>query len=173
MAVLPIRIFPEPLLKIPSRPVERINPQILRLIDDLIETMRYHPRCVGLAAPQVGRSLRVAVVDVSGHPNARRSSGLVVLLNPKIVAQESWLIQREGCLSVPDLTGNVGRAAKVQVEALVQSGVRGTRWFEDFEAIAIQHELDHLVGKLFLDRVANVRTDLFRRKRYWFPESSP
>ena len=169
MAILPIRTIPDPILKTPSRPVERVTPQVRRLIDDLIETMRYHPRCVGLAAPQVGHGVRVAVVDVSGHPKATHSSGLLVLVNPRIVAQEGRQLQREGCLSVPDLTGNVGRAAGIRVEALDASGRRWTRGFEGFEAIAIQHELDHLAGRLFLDRIANLRADLFRRKRYWFP----
>jgi peptide deformylase len=166
MAVLPVRIFPDPFLKIPSRPVGRITPQVGQLIKGLIDTMRHHPRCVGLAAPQVGVSLRVAVVDVTGHPKAKRSSGLMVFVNPQITAQEGWLIQREGCLSIPDLTGNVGRALRIQVNALDAAGRLWTRWLEGFEAIAAQHELDHLDGKLFLDRVANLRADVFRRKTY-------
>lgn len=169
MAVLPIRTFPDPCLSAPSRPVERVSPHLLRLIDDLIETMRYHPRCVGLAACQVGSSACLAVVDVTGHPKATHSSGLLVLINPQIVAQEAHLIQREGCLSVPDLTANVQRAFRIQVKALDLTGKPWTRWLEGFEAVAVQHEVDHLAGKLFLDRVTNVRTDLFRRKRYWFP----
>ncbi|MBI3319608.1 MAG: peptide deformylase [Candidatus Omnitrophica bacterium] len=173
MAVLPIHTFPDPLLKIPARPIERITPNILQLIDDLVETMRHHPRCVGLAAPQVGQSVRVAVVDVTGHPKATHPSGLLVFVNPHLIAQDAWQLQREGCLSVPDLTGNVERAVEIRVEALDASGRRWTRRFEGFEAIAIQHEVDHLAGRLFLDRIANIRTDLFRRKRYWFPKNSP
>jgi len=169
MAVLPIRRFPDPMLKRPSRPLTRISPPLLRLIDDLVETMRAHPRCVGLAAPQVGRSVRVAVVDVSPHPKAERSSGLLVLLNPRILLQEGTVVQREGCLSVPDLTGNVRRGSRIQVNALDTNGVSWVRWFDGFEAIAVQHELDHLDGRLFLDRIENVRADLFRRKQYWFP----
>jgi peptide deformylase len=171
MAVLPIRIFPDPLLKTPALPVARITQTVHRLIDDLIGTMRSHPRCVGLAAPQVGVSLRVAVVDVTGHPKAPRASGLMVLVNPQLVGQASELIQREGCLSIPDFTANVRRAFRVQVTALDRVGKPWSRWLEEFEAIAVQHELDHLDGTLFLDRVANVRTDVFRRKRYWFPET--
>ena len=166
MPVLPIRTFPDSLLKTPSRPVERITPAVRQLLDDLIETMRHHPRCVGLAAPQVGSSLAVAVVDVTGYPKATHSSGLLVLVNPQVVAQGGGVIQREGCLSIPDLTGNVRRALRVQVKALDASGNAWLRWFEGFEAIAIQHELDHLSGTLFLDRITNVRADLFRRKRY-------
>lgn len=170
MAVLPIRTFPDPFLKTPSRPVERITPMIHRLIDDLIETVRYHPRCVGLAASQVGVSLRVAVVDVTGHAKVQRSGGLMVIINPQLVGQVGELIQREGCLSIPDFTANVRRASRIQVKALDRFGRSWSRWLEGFEAIAMQHEIDHLDGKLFLDRVANVRTDVFRRKRYWFPE---
>ncbi len=171
MAILPIRIFPDPVLQTATHPVLAVTPQIIRLIDDLIETMRYHPRCVGLAAPQVGSHLRVAVVDVTGHPKSAGGHGLIVLVNPQMMASEGQVLQREGCLSVPDLTGNAQRASRVQARALNREGKSWTRWFEGFEAIAIQHELDHLDGKLFLDRVANLKTDVFRRTRYWFPES--
>ena len=185
MAVLPVRRLPDPLLKTVSRPVDRITPAIQRLIQDLIETMRHHSRCVGLAAPQVGHSMRVAVVDVTGHPKATgpaavgtpspagivparspASHGLLILVNPRITAREGLQMQREGCLSIPDLTGNVSRSVRVQIEALDASGHRWERWVEGFEAVAIQHEVDHLDGTLFLDRVINLRTDVFRRKRY-------
>jgi peptide deformylase len=166
MAVLTVRQLPDPILKMASRPVDRLIPSVQQLIHDLIATMRHHPRCVGLAAPQVGQLLCVAVVDVTGHPKAERSHGLMVLVNPRLTAREGVRTQREGCLSIPDLTGNVSRAVKVRVEALDASGQRWNRWLEGFEAVAVQHELDHLDGTLFLDRVVNVRTDVFRRTRY-------
>ena len=166
MAVLPVRRFPDPLLKTITRPVDPNAPPVRRLIADLIDTMRHHPRCVGLAAPQVGQLLRVAVVDVTGHPKAEQSHGLLVLVNPRLTARDGLRMQREGCLSVPDLTGNVSRAVRVHVEAWDGSGARWTRWLEGFEAVAVQHELDHLDGTLFLDRVVNARTDVFRRQRY-------
>lgn len=166
MAVLPIHRFPDPLLKTPARAVARLAPPVVRFIEDLVETMRAHPRCVGLAAPQVGQAVRIAVVDVAGHPKASQAHGLIVLVNPRITAQEGVSIQREGCLSVPDLTGNVSRSLRVHVEALDASGRPWAGWFKGFEAIAVQHELDHLEGRLFLDQIANVRTDLFRRQRY-------
>lgn len=171
MAILPIRIFPDPVLQTATHPLLTVTPQTVRLIDDLIETMRHHPRCVGLAAPQVGSRARLAVVDVTGHPKGAGGCGLMVLVNPQIVGSEGRILQREGCLSVPDLTGNAQRAARVQVRALDRDGKPWTRWCEGFEAIAVQHELDHLDGKLFLDRVANFKTDVFRRQRYWFPDS--
>jgi len=166
MAVLPIRTFPDPFLKAPTKLVESIAPAVLRLVDDMIETMRHHPRCVGLAAPQVGSSLRLAVADATPHPHAATSHGLLVLINPQITASETPVVQREGCLSVPHLTGNVRRVHRVRVKALDRSGQWWERWLEGFEAIVIQHEMDHLDGKLFLDRVANVKTDIFRRKIY-------
>jgi len=166
MAVLPVRTFPDPLLKKPSRPVEHITPSIEHLIRDLVDTMRHHPRCVGLAAPQLGGNLQLAVVDVTGHPKAKHTTGLVVLINPKLLHREESTVQREGCLSIPDLTANVQRAVRVQVTALDETGRSWTRWFEGFEAIAMQHEIDHLDGTLFLDRVVNIKTDVFRRKSY-------
>jgi peptide deformylase len=166
MAVLPVRRLPDLLLNTLSRPIHRISPSIQRLIQDLIDTMRHHPRCVGLAAPQVGQSVRIAVVDITGHPKASKANGLIILVNPRITAREGSAVQREGCLSVPDLTGNVNRSIRVQVEALDASGRHWERWVEGFEAVAIQHEVDHLDGTLFLDRVTNLRTDVFQRKRY-------
>lgn len=166
MAVLPIRTFPDPCLKSPNQPVERVTPQILHLISDLIETMRAHRRCVGLAAPQVGSNLRLAVVDVTGHPKAQRSNGLMVLVNPQITVREQPLMQREGCLSIPDLTANVIRANRIQLKALDRAGNPWSRTLDGFEAIAAQHEVDHLDATLFLDRVVNLKTDLFRRKTY-------
>jgi len=105
-------------------------------------------------------------VDVTGHPKAEQSHGLLVLVNPRLTARDGLRMQREGCLSVPDLTGNVSRAVRVHVEAWDGSGARWTRRLEGFEAVAVQHELDHLDGTLFLDRVVNARTDVFRRQRY-------
>ena len=128
--------------------------------------MRHHPRCVGLAAPQVGSSLRLAVADATHHPHAATSHGLTVLINPQITAYDMPVVQREGCLSIPDLTANVRRAARVRLKAFDQFGAAREWWLEGFEAVIAQHEVDHLDGKLFLDRVANVSTDIFRRKKY-------
>lgn len=166
MGVLAIRRFPDPILKQPTRPVERVDTKVRRLIEDMVETMRRHPRCVGLAAPQVGSALRIAVMDTTGHPKAGAARGLIVLVNPQIEAAKGMVLQREGCLSVPDFTGNVRRASRVRVAALDASGSLRQFWLEGFEAIVAQHEIDHLDGKLFLDRVANIATDVFRRKTY-------
>ena len=166
MPVLPIRCYPDAVLKQPAAPVDRLTEKTARFIDSLIRTMRQHPRCVGLAAPQVGSNLRIAVMDATGHPNVPHAQGLLVLVNPEIVKAEGQVRQREGCLSVPDLTGNVLRAAAVEIVAHDQAGARFTRQLEGFEAIIAQHEIDHLDGRLFLDRVVNPGTDVFRRKSY-------
>jgi len=163
---LAIRRFPDPILKQPTHPVERVDANIRKLIERMAATMCAHPRCVGLAAPQVGFSLRIAVTDSSRNPKVTESRGLIILINPSVLQTEGVVLQREGCLSIPDFTGNVQRATRVQVRAHDQDGRLQEFWLEGFEAIIAQHEIDHLDGKLFLDRVANLKTDIFRRKTY-------
>jgi peptide deformylase len=120
---------------------------------------------VGIAAPQVGKALRSVIVDISvkpKHPN----HGHLVLINPEITEWEGFAVGREGCLSVPDFTGNVIRAERVALEASDPYGERRRYRCEGFEARAVQHEIDHLDGLLFLDRLVSRRNDLFRRKVY-------
>ena len=167
MSALAIRRFPDPALKRPTRLVARMDGGISTLIEALIKTMRRHPRCVGLAAPQVGSDLRIAVMDASGHPKVTTHHGLLILVNPAIDEMEGVVLQREGCLSIPDFTANVRRAARVHLQAVDEFGALRGLWLEGFEAIVAQHEIDHLDGKLFLDQVANVRTDIFKRKTYF------
>jgi peptide deformylase len=126
--------------------------------------MRANQRCVGLAAPQLGDEVRIVVVDVSEHPRAARHHGLLVLVNPVIKRSSGSEIAREGCLSIPELTANVKRSTEVTVEASGRDGAIQSIEAEGFEARALQHEMDHLDGILFLDRVANLTTDVFRRK---------
>ena len=116
--------------------------------------------CVGLAATQLGEMLRIVVVDVSGHRKAASSNGRLLLVNPRIVAAEGAEVGREGCLSIPDLTANVRRATRIEVEAGDRRVVS-----EGFEARCLQHEIDHLDGLLFLDRVDSLTADVFRRVR--------
>ena len=168
MSLLAIRRFPDPVLKRPTQPVGRIDVDVIRLIDALVEAMRRHRRCVGLAAPQVGSSLRLAVMDASANPKASPvNHGLLILVNPQIAAREGAVVQREGCLSIPDLTANVRRAARVHLKAFDRFGSAREWWLEGFEAIVAQHEVDHLDGTLFLDRVTNAKTDVFPRKTYF------
>ena len=164
--MLSIRRLPDPILKRPTRLVERFDARLGHLLDEMVALMRSQPRCVGLAAPQTGSPLRLAVMDASRHPKAQGSHGLLVLVNPVLEAREGAVIQREGCLSVPDFTGNVRRAERVRLRALGRDG--RPQWLElaGFEAIVAQHEVDHLDGLLFLDRVENAATDVFRRKTY-------
>jgi len=168
MAILPILQFPDPRLKEKSDPVTGVTAEVCAVIDDLLETMRASPGCVGIAAPQVGVASRIIVVDVSAHRRGgqEENHGLLVLVNPEILARGGKQLVREGCMSVPDYTANVQRAQWVLVDALDKEGKQTILEAIGFEAVAIQHEVDHLDGYLFLDRVSSIKTDLFRRKRY-------
>ena len=165
MAVRPVLRLPAPALKAGARPVGDAV-AAAAMAADLVDTMRAHDHCVGLAAPQIGVGLRAFCVDVTGHPKARSCAGLVVLLDPELVATGAPAVAREGCMSVPDLTGNVARPATVAVQGTTPEGATRLVEADAIEARALLHELDHLDGLLFLDRVVSVATDLFRRRRY-------
>ncbi len=159
--------YPHPLLKKPARPIERIDDEIRTLVTDLIDTMRGGPGSVGVAAPQIGVSLRACVVDVSSSRNGRDNNhGLLVMLNPEIVAAQGAAVMREGCMSVPDYTGDVQRHTEITVRFTDAEGESREVQASGFEAVAIQHEMDHLDGVLFLDRIVSLKTGLFRRKNY-------
>lgn len=167
MAVRPVLRFPHATLKQVARPVgdgEAADAE--RVARDLVDTMRSYPGCVGIAAPQVDELVRVIVVDVTEHPKAVSPNGLLVLVNPRVVEAEGSEIGREGCLSIPELTANVRRATRVVVEARTPSGGELAVDAVGFEARCLQHELDHLDGILFLDRVESLERDVFKRKRY-------
>jgi peptide deformylase len=150
----------------PSGPVDPTDPAIVALGADLVATMRVSPGCVGLAAPQVGIAVQLFVVDVTGHPKTRTSHGCVVLCNARVVEASQWQKGREGCLSVPALTGDVKRAGRLVVTgALPGSGEPVTLSTDAFEARALQHEIDHCTGQLFLDRVAGAHA-VYSRKVY-------
>ncbi len=166
MPALSIRRVPDPVLNQPTRLVSHVDEAVWRLIDQMTITLRHHPHCVGLAAPQVGSGLRIAVMDASAHPKAGKNHGFLVLINPSLAHLAGGAIGREGCLSIPDFTGNVKRATRVHLKAQDINGRWYERSLEGFEAIVAQHEVDHLDGKLFLDRVTNLKTDVFRRKTY-------
>ncbi len=135
------------------------------MVRDLIDTMRSHPHCVGLAATQIGVNRRAFVIDVSGHPKAETSHGEIVLFNSIILESHDLEIAREGCMSVPDLTGDVARATFLVVQGMTLEGEPKTLEVRGFEARAFQHEIDHLDGLLFLDRVQS-HHGVFRRKNY-------
>lgn len=174
MAVLEVLTYPDERLRQPARAVTGVDDVLRDFIRDLEETMDSGPPSVGIAAPQVGHLVRVAIVDVSGlvndpkrkRPPKSSCHGRLVLINPEIVERQGEAVGREGCLSVPDYTGNVVRAERITIASLSLE-TAGHQRFEchGFEARAIQHELDHLDGKLFLDRVVSPR-EVFRRKVY-------
>jgi peptide deformylase len=159
-----VLVHPDPRLK---RVARRMEPgeEAQRIATDLVDTMRGGPRCVGVAAPQIGELVRIVVVDCSTHPKATVHHGLLVLVNPIVAAAEGSEIRREGCLSIPEITANVRRATAVVVEATDPAGEAVRIEAEGFEARALQHEIDHLDGVLILDRVASLDTDVFRRRR--------
>ncbi len=158
--------FPGPLLREKSKKIRELNPEIKGFINELKNTMYINKGCVGIAAPQAGELKRVVVVDVTGHPAAKKSNGLLVLVNPRLISKSGRAVTREGCLSVPDFTGNVRRAGKITVEYTDISGKEKQMTARGFEAVVIQHEIDHLDGILFIDRIRNSKRDLFARKNY-------
>lgn len=164
MAVRPVHRLPARVLK---QRAEAVGPGIDdALAQDLIDTMRASPACVGLAAPQIGVPARAFVLDVSAHKKTTVCHGLVVMFDPVIVSSRGAERGREGCMSVPDLTADVTRARDIVVEGIGPGGERLTIATEGFEARAFQHEIDHLDGLLILDRVGSLATDVFRRKVY-------
>jgi peptide deformylase len=165
MSILDILTYPDPGLKQEAEPVEQFDGALRDFIADLEATMDAGPGAVGVAAPQVGESIRVVIVDVSKKPRLK-NHGRLYLVNPEITHWEGHVVGREGCLSVPDYTGNVIRAEKIHLDARDPDGKLRQFEMEGFEARAVQHELDHLDGLLFLDRLVSRRSDLFRRKNY-------
>ena len=164
MAARPVLLYPDARLKTACAPVAVIDDSVRAALADLQDTMdATPPRTVGIAAPQIGVLLRAAIVDVSRNPKYPPGHGLLVLLNPRIVAHDGAQFFREGCLSIPDYTANIRRFQSITVDALAPNGSPVRFDAEGFEAVVWQHEIDHLDGLLFLDRVGNAKTDLFRR----------
>ena len=164
--VLPVVTAPAPVLSTDGAKVDPTAPEIVQLAADLVATMRVSPGCVGLAAPQVGEGVKVFSVDVSQHPKTRTHHGTYVLCNAELVSSSRNQKAREGCMSVPDLTGDVKRASLVTVKGQLP----GTgEWVElrtdAFEARCLQHEMDHCDGYLFLDRVAGAHA-IYQRQTY-------
>lgn len=165
MAVLEILTYPDDRLRQVSEPVKQFDAALQACIDDLEETRLAGPGAVGIAAAQVAWFQRVLIVDVSGRKKTG-NHGHLILVNPEITEWDGFAIGREGCLSVPDYTGNVVRAERIQLDALDRDGNALCFDMEGFEARAVQHEMDHLDGLLFLDRLVSRRQDLFQRKVY-------
>jgi len=166
VAVLDVLTLPDERLKQVSAPVDDFDDSLRAFIDDLEDTRLAGPAAVGIAAPQVGHFQRVVIIDCSVTRKPVPNHGRLVLVNPEIADWEGHEVGREGCLSIPDYTGNVVRASRIRLTAQDPWGEPLTFDMEGFEARAAQHEMDHLDGLLFIDRVVSRRTDLFRRKVY-------
>ena len=162
---------PDPVLSAPGPAVDPTDPEIVALCADLIATMAVSPGCVGLAAPQIGVSAQVFCVDVTAHPKTRTGHGLVVLVNAEVLEATRTERSREGCMSVPDLTGDVKRPSRIRVRGqLPVTGEMVEISTDAFEARALQHEIDHCAGLLFLDRVAGAHA-IHHRKVYLDPRT--
>lgn len=160
MRILPIRLFPDPVLKTPAREVTEIDGELQEFIEAMGATM-YHAPGLGLAANQVGDLRRIIVFDVAQKEGQRN---LEVLINPCIVAREGELLHNEGCLSVPDYTAEVRRSAKVWVTGLDRHGNPVSLEAEGLKAVVLQHEIDHLDGILFIDRLSRLKRALFLKR---------
>lgn len=166
MAARTVLVYPDPLLKKVSAPVADFDDSVRDLLTDLVDTMVDAGHSVGIAAPQIGDLRRAVVVDVSKSKLGKKQDnhGLMQMVNPEIIEREGSCEAREGCMSVPEYTGNVTRAETVVVQYQDENNTRRVIRANGFEAIAIQHEIDHLDGLLFLDRISSLKTGLFRRK---------
>jgi peptide deformylase len=160
MAVRPIVLYPDPILLRPTHPVERVDDEVRDLVQDLVDTMRRAPG-IGLAANQIGASKRVCVVDVSAGEDP---SALLVLVNPEIVSTEGRDVSEEGCLSFPEITLEIERATRVEVEFLDLEGRPARRALEGLFARAVQHECEHLDGQTFLRNVSSLRRELVKKQ---------
>ncbi len=166
---LDILKYPDECLKQVSRLVESFDDTLRDFVAELEHTLRAGPGGVGIAAPQVGCFQRIAIVDISGMsklPAGSSNSGRMILINPEITEWDGMVMGREGCMSVPDFTGNVIRAEQIGFIAFDENGDQHEYQCAGYEARAVQHEADHLDGLLFLDRLVSRRTDLFKRKTY-------
>jgi len=158
MALLPILEFPDPRLRTRADPVTQFDARLLRLIDDMFETMYVAPG-IGLAATQVDVHRRLIVIDTSETKDQRE-----VFINPQILTRDGVAVTEEGCLSVPQIFEEVERAARVRVRAQDSQGSSFERDLDGLLAVCLQHEMDHLEGKLFVDYLSSLKRDRIRRK---------
>lgn len=163
MPVLNILKYPDPFLKTKAKPVSKIDADIKRLISDMAETM-YFANGIGLAATQVGVDKRVMVLDIPKDEDSKRGENMIVLINTEITAHEQEIKYEEGCLSIPGFTAEIKRFANIAVKSLNQDGNDVDIKAEGLLAIAIQHEVDHLDGILFIDRLSKLKRDIIKRK---------
>ncbi|MCK8600196.1 peptide deformylase [Desulfoferrobacter suflitae] len=160
MACLEICTYPDPVLKQEAAHIEKVDSELFRLIDDMAETM-YEAPGIGLAANQVGKPLQLVVIDLQ---RPEYEHGLIVLINPEIIEARGETTYEEGCLSVPEYFARVKRAEEVTVCGLDPHGKSVRIEASGLLAVVLQHEIDHLAGKLFVDRLGPIARDVFRRK---------
>lgn len=164
VATLPIRKYPDPILRRPTDPVKQFDQQLAKLLDQMKETM-YRANGIGLAAPQIGDTRRICVVDVSEDGQQP-----LEFINPRIVTRAGKIDSEEGCLSIPEYRATIKRSTQVTVEAQDRQGEQLTLEAEGLLAICLQHEIDHLEGVLFVDHLSRLKRELFKR---WFKERGP
>jgi len=163
MALRKILQFPNPALKDPALPVDNIDAAVATLVDDMAETMYAAPG-VGLAATQVGVGQRIIVLDIRGE-NEEPGKRLLKLINPEIIERDGEIVWEEGCLSVPEFTAPVKRARRILVSAWTTDEKELRIEAEELLAVALQHEIDHLEGRLFIDHLSRLKRDLYRARR--------
>ena len=157
--LLDIKQYPDPILRKKANKVDIVDKEVQRLLDDMVETM-YNAPGIGLAAPQIGKSIKVIVTDIS----ARNETGeLIKLINPVIVHAEGEEVMEEGCLSVPGFTETVKRAQKIVVRGINEKGKEVEIVAEGLLARVFQHEIDHIEGRLFVDRLSTLKKAIFKR----------
>jgi len=163
--ILKIEKYPAKILKKVAKPVTEVTPEITKLLDDMAETMYAAPG-VGLAAPQVGKSLRCIVLDTGiEQPDGTFVSNLKQLVNPEVIEREDEIEWEEGCLSVPDFTIIMKRANKIKIKALDKHGNPIEFEAEGLFAVALQHEIDHLDGKLLIDQISRLKREMYTKEQ--------
>jgi len=171
MAKLKIYTFPDQVLARKADPIQRVEKSLWSLAEDMLETMYFAPG-VGLAANQVGILKRILVIDTEYTLEEEESASdrvianrkPFVMINPEIIYREGWIEFSEGCLSVPDYTAEVKRSEKIKVAYQDQDGVGRTLMADGLLAVAVQHEIDHLEGRLFIDRLTPLKKQMIRKK---------
>ena len=163
MALREVITFPSPLLRRVSEPIEVVTDELRQLAQDMCEVMYDEPG-IGLAAPQVGHAVRLIVVDTEWTEEDSERNSLVVV-NPFISESEGKIVWEEGCLSVPDLTADVERKARVVLEGTDLDGAPIREEAEELRAVCFQHEIDHLDGILFIDHISRLKRTMYTKKR--------
>ena len=166
MAIREVVTFPAPVLHQKAKPVDKVTDEIREILDDMLETM-YAVNGIGLAAPQIGLSLRMAVIDTSEPVPGREdiTDTVIKFINPEVVAREGEIDFEEGCLSVPDFTQVMKRSKQLTVEYLDENGKKQSIEADGLLAIAFQQEIDHLDGKLIIDEISALKQDMYLSKR--------